>query len=661
MVHGGRFPSIKNDVFILFCIDLAEFRYTVVLNKNVWDKSRGSFVCLTKRIARLVRAPIEGGFPVNLHCVFSKINSAYFLAIAVLVTGAAPALAQQGVVNDWSTHHVIFSDPGSEMDALMNGHRQEWEKITNNPRYQMQKLRRSAEWANRLGAVQSEISEARMERESQARVMGSDDNGSLNRDWAVEVSPSPTGTSADMYPAFYGASFTTASCSDFIVFPVNMSGNSRQASLVGFNNLYSGTCTGTVPKVAFAYNVTVNGGSVRTSPSVSENGEKLAFIESVHDGSIFDVLTPGTTGSNGTAYNAPASPGNGNNAKLVSIKLSGDVSDPRSSPFVDYVDDVAYVGDGSGHLHKITCVFNRNSSSCTPAEVTTGGWPFLVSVAAPTLSGPAYDSTSKHIFVGGSDGNLYCVNVSGAVPLACTTPSVSVADGSSSSGAVLDGPIVDGTAETVFSEAEANNSGRSTESVLMQATTSLSGVIRVNMGDGGTNLYDGDFDNAYYSSNAGAYTGYLYFCGNQNSAATPTLYRIGFNTSGTMNSSRDSSSYQLVTTGETGPETNCTPLTENFNGTTDYMFLGVASYGAPTGCVVSTTHEGCIMNFVVGSSSGSASSIPSPTAEFPLGGNTKGASGIVVDNISTQAGASQIYFDNLQNGDATQVSQASLH
>jgi hypothetical protein len=49
-----------------------------------------------------------------------------------------------GLVDDWTTHHVVFSSPGTFMDAVMTGRRQQWEQIVNDPRYRMQQVRRSA-------------------------------------------------------------------------------------------------------------------------------------------------------------------------------------------------------------------------------------------------------------------------------------------------------------------------------------------------------------------------------------------------------------------------------------------------------------------------------------------------------------------------------------
>jgi len=84
---------------------------------------------------------------------------------------------------------------------------------------------------------------------------------------------------------------------------------------------------------------------------------------------------------------------------------------------------------------------------------------------------------SKNIFVGGSNGNLYCVAATG---VACSTPSISVALGTAP-GPVLDVPILDGTQQTVFAAAS-----NSSSSVLMQATTSLSSPIRATVGASGT-------------------------------------------------------------------------------------------------------------------------------------------------------------------------------
>ena len=610
---------------------------------------------------------MEWGFPVNLRVSVLVCNLLCAVTGVSVAVGAPAAFGQRAVVIDWSTRHVIFSNPGSEMDALMHGRRLEWQKLVSNPRYQMQQLRRSAQWANRLSRINTSVFDPQPDRNPHGAKNGS--NNSTGGAWAVKIAPGGAGTAWGMFPAVW-ANFDTPSCSDdYVLFPVDVAGHSGtgtgQANFVGFNSLYQGTCTGTVPNVDFAYYV--GQGTIQTSPVLSLDGTKVAFVESIDGASHFHVFTLGTTGGNGTAYNSPAVPhtivDNGittittatNNAADTYVTMRGGVMVTRSSPFVDYLNDVAYVGDDNGKLHKFTGVFNG-----TLAEVTTEGWPFTVANGS-TMNGPIVDSTSGNIFAG-AGGDVYCVVAS--TPAFCSSKSVNVSNGTTSSGASLDPPIIDGTVEMLYSEAVATDSCGSkctnSFSVLMQAPISASGFgapVRVNMGAGGTNLHSGDFDNIYYSSTSG--TGHFYFCGNTSGAATPELYRVAITDGVMANSSMPL--YQLVSTGNTGTKVSCTPLTEAFNGTTDFMFVGVQGQAASTNCNYQTgnaTHtSGCIFSFVLPSSGAAPSG---PSAELSLHGNNSGASGIVIDNESSEAGASQIYFTDLVKGEATQAAQDGL-
>ncbi len=109
-----------------------------------------------------------------------------------------------------------------------------------------------------------------------------------------------------------------------------------QGNLVGITNLYSGTggVCGAAPTVLFSYEVGT--GTVRTSPSLSEDGTKVAYVESISGGSKFHVLTIGTTGSNGTTAISPAVPGTGNNAADTAITMNGSVQVTLSAPYIDY-------------------------------------------------------------------------------------------------------------------------------------------------------------------------------------------------------------------------------------------------------------------------------------------------------------------------------------
>lgn len=605
-----------------------------------------------------------GNFPILVFCL---------AAVALLVVfGTTPPLAREeqapvpglAVVDDWTHHHVIFSNPGTLQEAERNGKLPEWLRIVTHPRYRMQLIKRRGaealvdELGNR-GPIQGRMP---------FRGWRPEEEDSLHGDWLINLRGGGPAVAADKYPAKYTfAPIGTPSCSaDFVVWPIDAPGASNQANILGTTNLYSGTCTGTVPTVAFAY--FVGTGTAGTSPVLSLNGTKVAFVESItgngtSTGSNFHVLTLGSGNSgcpssspcNGNAFGSPAAPGAPlNSAVDTKITMSGFVSDTRSSPFVDYVDDIAYVGDDSGNLHKFTGVFNG-----TPAEAGSP-WPFVVA-SGVMLGGPTYDSVSGNIFVAGSNGNLYCVTSAGA---ACSTPSITVGGPGGTPGSILDSPIVDSTSQTVF---VSGNNGST--AYLTQVTTSLGSQVNVNMGASGTDLYDGAFDNAYFTSVS---TGHMYFCGNLASAATPALYRVSFSTSPPkMNSTMDSGSFQLVITGNTGTSTDCSALTEIYNtsASADYLFMSVKGPGfaststggtAPAGTPNCNYTAGCLIGFILPTSS---------PFTFPTAANattttnltSSGTSAIMIDNVSSTAGASQLYFGNVGAGTGIQASQAALH
>ena len=585
----------------------------------------------------------------------------------LLIAGVfAPSLAQQNsthrgsVVTDWTSRHVLFSDAGTLTDAVMNGRRERWERIVDDPRYQMQQIRRHAPAARLAADSEFHSYDPMRGRPSPPQPQKS----KIHQDWSVTIASTGYGVADWAYPAKYSFDPLAApSCtSDYVVYPIWENGSSSQANIVGVNNLYNGTCSGTVPSVLFAYEVGT--GQVYNSPVLSLDGTKIAFVETISGGSKFHVLTIGNDGNagcathiapcNGASYDAPAVPGVNNNAADVAITMSGDVSDTFSSPFIDYTHDIAYVGDDSGYLHKFTGVFTG-----TPAEVTTNGWPLQVSTDANAglgLTSPTYDSVSQDIFVatqypgGGAaatNGTLYCINAAAPTATSCTTPSIPVGTN------IFDGPTVDSTWEQVFVTAD---DPTDTNMILFQTPTTFGSSVTVDYGAAGTNHYTGAFDNAYFTSVS---TGHLYACGNLDAAATPVLFRVGFNSSGVMNGSPDSGSFQLVKSGDSGANVSCTSLTEfyNVNQSTDYLFLGVEYYGFE-GSNPSCGGVACMMSFTLPTSS--PFTFPSgPTATLTENYGYAFSS-IVVDNYSSATGASQVYFGNIGEGAGIQASQSGL-
>jgi hypothetical protein len=472
----------------------------------------------------------------------------------------------------------VFSSPGTFNDAIMSGSVDKWYKVVTDPGFRFQQLKRQTRVPKGLRNLELQ-------------------DTSIQRDWSATLGSA--GVAPDMYPAKWqfvdGAG--TPSCTDYVVFGVNKAGVSgSQPNIVGYQNLYvnaggTGVCAGTAPTVLFSY--FVGTGTVQTSPVLGLSAGQIAYVESITGGSKFHVLKGAGTGSGNGSIAAPVAPGSGSStASDVAVTLNGGVSVTRSSPYYDYAHDVAYVGDDSGVLHKISPVFNG-----TPAEITTGGWPSTVShQASKILTGPVYDNGT--VFVGDSTGFLYGVNsTSGAV----------TASGQLGSGTgIVDAPIVDSTAQAVYVFVGQNFAG--TNSAVIVFNVSTGNIASGSTGaaaDVGTNsatipLYAGTFDNIYFNSaNPAQPAGNIYVCGN--AGGDPTLYQIPITYSSGPH-------LGTVVTGPVLASSNvgCSPLTEFYNTTTstDWLFGSAAS----TSCGASgTTQGGCVMSFNV--TSGTAPTI----------------------------------------------------
>lgn len=74
------------------------------------------------------------------------------VALAALAAFVIPVRAQDttnsaaphtGFVDDWTHHHVVFSNPGTRDEAVKNGTVDRWTRIVNDPRYKLQQVKRS--------------------------------------------------------------------------------------------------------------------------------------------------------------------------------------------------------------------------------------------------------------------------------------------------------------------------------------------------------------------------------------------------------------------------------------------------------------------------------------------------------------------------------------
>jgi hypothetical protein len=494
----------------------------------------------------------------------------------------------------------------------------------------------------------------------------------MQRDWSISLGTA--GTANSMYPAKYTFDVTaTASCpNDFVVFPVNAVGSATQPNIVAFNNLYSGNagatgiCDGratppgdtdikTSATVIWSYNIqsTING-AVPTSPVLSFDGTKVAFVESIAgkpahfhvlawrtgDGRVANLQSTGSPAKINTfVTTAPVA------ASGTATDLSfGSTTDTLSSPYIDYANDFAYIGNDAGVLYRIKNVFCTTAScvaSAQPSLDTTWGTAGAVTVCAGTLTGPILNFFNLNVYVGCSDGKLYAVSQSG------TVKSLVVGDGIAAKtfGGIVDPPIVDGVNGFIYAVSGSAKNGAN--GVLVQARADFSSSVAVPVGAGNQcNIHSPTVNNAYFTNPAGAnaliyvggVTGTVGPCTAAGATGgTSVLYGATFGAGGVLSSGAPV--HTLVSANTVGSE--YAPMGEFFNTTSgdDLLFVSLLRNNA---------HGGLVNLYTFLATTGWNATVQNAIQEG------LGASGMVVDNSSASAQASSIYFNSLdQNATCT--------
>jgi hypothetical protein len=407
--------------------------------------------------------------------------------------------------------------------------------------------------------------------------------------------------------------------------------------------------------VAFAYNtVTQTGGQIRTSPVLSTDGTKVAFVESASGATYFHVLVlpnpiptpPSQVGTvlspqTPTSCTTPTTAG-----CMTTLTIESTGTNTNSSPWVDYGSDTAYVGADNGLLYKITPVFGGGA----PAVVSNADWPVTVSTQTnKVLTAPIVDGTAGRIFLGDGQGYLYAVSLSSPGKTYAAMQTIGWAGHGSGTG-VVDPPIVvtdsaNPASDQVFAFTGCSQvlgiggaiSQLAANFTTGEPTTSNTVDLGSASGNGdctGKNVHAGTFDNAFWLN--GSTSGHMIACGFLQSGgvpASPEMYFFPFATN--VLTSTGSSKFAVNST--KGDE--CSPLTEFYDGTTDRLFFGVGS-----------SSDGFIESSTITSSLTTPSCSAPPTsscvkAPSALGGT----SGIVIDNQLSNGGAN-IYFTTLGLG-----------
>jgi len=608
-----------------------------------------------------------------------------------------------GVPEDWSSHHVVFSDPGTEEAAIKAGRHDKWLKTVNDPRYLMQQLRRNAavrgplaDDAANMERLKAEFLKTHQPWDRKPRKPVIRPKGVLKNDWAVDLTTSTV--MPNTFPAKYTFSpIEPPDCvNDYVAYPTGATGSATAATIMAFDELYPGASPGCgtsgVPEVYWAYNTTIAGtapGGVTTSPVLSIDGTMLAFIQSDDcelSGCAANLIVLKTAPSPGTySVGSPysitsAQSGMDCTAPCMTVTpLTGysPNSDTFSSPYYDYADDILYVGDDNGDLYKITPVFY--STSTTPPAATT----VFVGIFDPMAS-PVYDPISGCVFVGDVNGYLYSFNSGVPGGSLCTSATFSLNATAEFLGdynkGIYDGVLLDPVAGEIYafvsSGAALNYCGTGGPygaNCVVQFPTSFtsgaapSGYEWIGYLSYGTLIYSGSFDNVYYSSSTpGSPSGNIWVVGNVNDGGAGTgaakLYQVPItaNVLGTP----VATTVGLPSQPSLFFPNYATPVTEFCNNGgnpcavtggettsgTDTIYFSI-NQGLATGCNSTTAGAGCVLAYDV-----SNPSAPTLTGQvnytFP-GENIGtdyigcwGTSAIIIDNDSTSTGASEVYYMN---------------
>jgi hypothetical protein len=485
-------------------------------------------------------------------------------------------------------------------------------------------------------------------------------------DWAVSLENGYV--PQNQFPAKYQFNVTSESCnSDYVVFGLTVT-TGTQANLVGINNLYTSAtpaCNSGSPWVAFAYNtVTQTGGQIKTSPILSEDGTKVAFVESTSSGSYFHVLVlpnpvPAPPSQSGTVL-SPLKPTTCTTPTtagcMTTLTIQTSATDSNSSPWLDYKSDTVYVGADNGILYKINPVFGGGA----PALVNdASNWPVTVSTNKYNniLTAPVVDDTAGSIFIGDGEGYLYSISLTNPGKTIAAQQTIGWAydgknDGSGKAGTgVVDPPIAvtdpanSGT-DQVFAFTGCSyvlGIGGAVTQLPANFTTGVPTTANTvdlgsASGDGdctGKNVHSGAFDNAFWLN--GSTSGHFIACGFVNNGgvpADPQMYFFPF--AANVITSTGSSTFAINT--NKGEE--CSPLTEFYNGSSDMLFFGVGAAGS-TSYLESST---------ITTSLAAPNCTATPTSTCVTSpGALGGTSGIVIDN-EVSNGGTNIYFSTLAGG-----------
>jgi hypothetical protein len=377
------------------------------------------------------------------------------VGITVLITGQPssrlirqPASEHRvGVVDDWSFHHLVFSNPGTyEQAAKDPAALAKWLTIHYDTRFILQQMKRHAE---ATGGFSREMRTGGEEAVSPPGMVDPEDLAIHGLWWilgeSLPLRPKPrprrifmpqkglwsesllTGAvQPNAYPAKWGPSLTSSDCyNDYVAFPTGTAGTSSTASIIALYNLYSYPLCSSGLGIPATYWAFDTGGTISTSPVISGDGSQVAFVQSnggttslVLLRAFFKVQGNVTHGlytltiTSGTVTDADANKqitGQGISSGTTIVSVSGDGSTVTMSE--QATNDIAGATFTITEPGTLSSPWTLTSQASAAAyQACAAPCMLTLPLSGPvndTLSAPFYDYTNDALYVGDDSSELH--------------------------------------------------------------------------------------------------------------------------------------------------------------------------------------------------------------------------------------------------------------
>ena len=326
----------------------------------------------------------------------------FTFVLVALAAAAVPAFAQekkgepshsQGYVEDWSSHHVVFSNPGTEQDARKRGEYDKWLRIVNDERYMMQQRRRSAprrwggwghdetsmkrDWSMLLGTTTAAFATGTFsgEPDGTSTLTIKAGVGTLQLSAATTGTGACTLSSGTTYTGSFARSSTTSTNATNLVALINTAGCGNLVGVTAaqgtgiHTNQFTITATG-------AGAGEIGTGTTDSIQLTSTTGTGTNFNLSI---TLTNTALTGSTGINPNTYPAKYNQGYAGEA-------------PSCSDYIVYPTGVA----GSSSQAEVIGYTNLYKTTCTSNSGPTVAFAYNTGGATATLS-PVISSDGKQI------------------------------------------------------------------------------------------------------------------------------------------------------------------------------------------------------------------------------------------------------------------------